>query len=81
MFSPIHTVARHTAESLSAQTVLFASMLFFQVFLGVDMGISSLMQTIMFELPNSRTKELEGTFFVLISLFSTSLTCSTRNSG
>jgi hypothetical protein len=60
------TVARHTAERISSQTVLFALMVLFQALLGIDAGISNIIQKLFLELPNSRTQELEGPFCFII---------------
>lgn len=54
-------VARHTAERISSRTVLVALMVLFQFTLGIDFGISDIVQKLLLELPNSRTQELEGT--------------------
>jgi len=55
-----HVVARHTAERISSQTVLVALMILLQFTLGIDFGISSIVQKLLLELPNSRTQELEA---------------------
>ncbi|KAF9458105.1 peptidase family M48-domain-containing protein [Collybia nuda] len=54
-----HVVARHTAERISSRTVVIG-LLFLLSTLGLDMGISDAVQTLLFELPNSRTQELEA---------------------
>lgn len=66
-FSEIgHVVARHFAERISSKTVSLALLAAMQI-LGLDWGLSSLLQTFALELPNSRTQELEGTPFPLPS--------------
>ncbi|KAG5643753.1 hypothetical protein DXG03_009688 [Asterophora parasitica] len=52
-------VARHSAERISSQTVAFILLFIAQV-LGIDMGLSNVMQSLLLELPNSRTQELEA---------------------
>ena len=52
-------VARHTAERISSQTVSFG-LLFILATLGLDMHMTSALQTYMMDLPNSRTQEREG---------------------
>ena len=52
-------VARHTAERISSATILFIAMIALQT-LGLDFGISDLATQLLFQLPNSRTQELEG---------------------
>ena len=52
-------VARHTAERLSSQTVSLG-LLFILTTLGLDMNITSALQTYLMDLPNSRTQEREG---------------------
>ncbi|KIK68794.1 hypothetical protein GYMLUDRAFT_153513 [Collybiopsis luxurians FD-317 M1] len=54
-----HVVARHTAERLSSQSVYIALGLFLAL-LGIDFGISALINKILLELPNSRTQEREA---------------------
>ncbi|KAF8057445.1 peptidase family M48-domain-containing protein [Lyophyllum atratum] len=54
-----HVVARHTAERISSQTITI-SLLFLAQLLGLDYGISNIVQNLLFELPNSRTQELEA---------------------
>ncbi|KAF9077299.1 peptidase family M48-domain-containing protein [Rhodocollybia butyracea] len=54
-----HVVARHTAERLSSQSIAIAFTIFLLA-IGVDVGLSSVMQKILLELPNSRTQEREA---------------------
>ncbi|PFH49167.1 hypothetical protein AMATHDRAFT_76345 [Amanita thiersii Skay4041] len=52
-------VARHTAERLSSQTLIFG-FFFLMDILGVDFGFSRIVQKLLHELPNSRTQEREA---------------------
>ncbi|KAF9035225.1 peptidase family M48-domain-containing protein [Panaeolus papilionaceus] len=54
-----HVVARHTAERLSSQTIAFTALILLQ-FVGLNFGLSDLIQRIVLELPNSRKQELEA---------------------
>lgn len=54
-----HVVARHIAERLSSQTISLG-ILFILSTLGIDMHLSSALQTYLLELPNSRTQEREA---------------------
>jgi len=54
-----HVVARHQAERYSSMKVLLGIATLLQ-FLGLDFGISRLVTTILLELPNGRTQELEA---------------------
>ncbi|KAG6853501.1 hypothetical protein C0991_003775 [Blastosporella zonata] len=54
-----HVVARHTAERISSQTVIY-SLLGLASFLGLDVGFTQVVQHFLLELPNSRTQELEA---------------------
>ncbi|RDB18944.1 Mitochondrial metalloendopeptidase OMA1 [Hypsizygus marmoreus] len=54
-----HVVARHTAERLSSQTVVLALVILLQT-LGLGFNTSNILQKMVFELPNSRTQELEA---------------------
>ncbi|GLB43055.1 putative peptidase family M48 [Lyophyllum shimeji] len=54
-----HVVARHTAERISSQTITISLLVVAQI-LGLDFGLSSILQRLLFELPNSRTQELEA---------------------
>lgn len=56
----VSTVARHTAERISSQTVVIGILFLFSAFFSLDFGISNMVQKLLFELPNSRTQELEG---------------------
>lgn len=53
------SVARHSAERLSAQTVAWILLVGLAVF-GIDMGMTDFFQRLFMELPNSRTQEHEG---------------------
>ncbi|KAG6908562.1 hypothetical protein DXG01_004120 [Tephrocybe rancida] len=57
--SSLAAVARHTAESISSQTITLAVLFLAQVF-GLDFGLTSLAQELIFNLPNSRKMELEA---------------------
>ncbi|KAF5378075.1 hypothetical protein D9615_007517 [Tricholomella constricta] len=54
-----HVVARHSAERISSQTITF-TLLFMAQLLGLDFGMSNAVQSLLFQLPNSRTQELEA---------------------
>ncbi|TFK59699.1 hypothetical protein BDN72DRAFT_965967 [Pluteus cervinus] len=54
-----HVVARHTAERVSSQTVVIILSLLMQS-LGFDWGLSSLINNLFLELPNSRKQEQEA---------------------
>ncbi|KAJ4497381.1 peptidase family M48-domain-containing protein [Lentinula lateritia] len=54
-----HVVARHAAERLSSQTIATALTLFLSA-LGLDFGISALLNKFLLELPNSRLQEREA---------------------
>ncbi|KAG7093373.1 hypothetical protein E1B28_007054 [Marasmius oreades] len=54
-----HVVARHSAERLSSQAVAIAFMIVLAAF-GLDLGISSLIHSLLLDLPNSRTQEREA---------------------
>ncbi|EDR14669.1 uncharacterized protein LACBIDRAFT_305531 [Laccaria bicolor S238N-H82] len=54
-----HVVARHTAERMSSQTVIWGLLFLLQI-TGLDYGLFSLFQTFLMELPNSRTQEREA---------------------
>ncbi|PPR05556.1 hypothetical protein CVT24_003295 [Panaeolus cyanescens] len=54
-----HVVARHTAERLSSQTLYFTLLLILHS-LGLNLGLSDVIQKVMWELPGSRKQELEA---------------------
>ncbi|KAF8152548.1 peptidase family M48-domain-containing protein [Crassisporium funariophilum] len=54
-----HVVARHTAERISSQTIVLGILVVLQA-LGLDLGVSQIVQKLLMELPNSRTQELEA---------------------
>jgi metalloendopeptidase OMA1, mitochondrial len=54
-----HVVARHNAERYSYLKVLFLTSILLE-FLGLDFGLARLSTTLLLDLPNSRTHELEG---------------------
>ncbi|KAJ3755129.1 peptidase family M48-domain-containing protein [Lentinula raphanica] len=54
-----HVVARHTAERLSSQSVAIALSLFLSI-LGLDLGLSTILNKLLLELPNSRLQEREA---------------------
>ncbi|KAF9482867.1 hypothetical protein BDN70DRAFT_904456 [Pholiota conissans] len=53
-------VARHTAERLSGQTIRMIVVGLLSFVLGIDVNITNTFQTLMMELPNSRTQEREA---------------------
>ncbi|KJA20647.1 hypothetical protein HYPSUDRAFT_216871 [Hypholoma sublateritium FD-334 SS-4] len=55
-----HVVARHTAERMSGMTFTWIGSLFLSFVLGIDMGITDVINTFLRELPNSRTQEREA---------------------
>lgn len=55
-----HVVARHNAERYSSVKVLLAVATVLQAAFSIDFGISQFLTTLLLELPNSRTQELEG---------------------
>lgn len=59
LFTIPFAVARHTAEKISSSTLLFVAATVFHL-LGLDLGISNLISSLVLELPNSRKQELEG---------------------
>lgn len=68
--SKLSTVARHTAERISSQTVVVGLLFLFSALFSLDLGISNMVQTLLFELPNSRTQELEGNLVDWIHMLS-----------
>ncbi|KAF9263887.1 hypothetical protein L218DRAFT_1076826 [Marasmius fiardii PR-910] len=54
-----HVVARHSAERLSSQAVAIAFMIVLAAS-GLDLGVSSLLHSLLLELPNSRMQEREA---------------------
>lgn len=56
------SVARHTAERISSETLRLIAVGLVSFVLGVDAGLTNTFQTLLLELPNSRTQEHEGTF-------------------
>lgn len=62
---------------MSSQTIMIALLVLLQT-LGFDAGISGFLQRYLFELPNSRTQELEGKVHYVIDIadYLTKSTCS-----
>ncbi|KAL0063488.1 metalloendopeptidase [Marasmius tenuissimus] len=54
-----HVVARHSAERLSSQAIAIAFMVVLAAS-GLDLGISSILHSLLLDLPNSRTQEREA---------------------
>ncbi|KAL0581801.1 metalloendopeptidase [Marasmius crinis-equi] len=54
-----HVVARHTAERVSSQAIAIAFMIVLAAS-GLDLGISHILHSLLLDLPNSRTQELEA---------------------
>ncbi|KAH7925782.1 hypothetical protein BV22DRAFT_1010518 [Leucogyrophana mollusca] len=54
-----HVVARHASERYSSSKVLLVMAFVLQSF-GLDLGLSNLINTLLLELPNSRTQEMEA---------------------
>ncbi|KAL7424718.1 metalloendopeptidase [Cryptotrichosporon argae] len=59
-----HQVARHSAERLSSMKVLFG-LSFLLESLGLDVGMTRLLLTFLYQLPNSRTNEKEADYIGL----------------
>ncbi|KAG0697831.1 peptidase family M48-domain-containing protein [Suillus ampliporus] len=55
-----HVVARHASERYSSSKVFLGIAFLLQTVLGFDFGITSLISTLLLELPNSRTQEYEA---------------------
>ncbi|KAF8970905.1 peptidase family M48-domain-containing protein [Flammula alnicola] len=55
-----HVVARHTAERMSSQTISWALLILLSTLLGANMSLTNFFQTLLLDLPNSRTQEREA---------------------
>jgi hypothetical protein len=55
------SVARHTAERISSQTIRLIVFGLVSWVIGVDAGLTNIFHSLFLELPNSRTQEHEGT--------------------
>ncbi|KAK2465041.1 hypothetical protein APHAL10511_003117 [Amanita phalloides] len=56
-----HIVARHSAERISSKTVTISILILLNL-IGIDFGISKVMNDLMLELPNSRAQEREADY-------------------
>ena len=55
-----HVVARHTAENVSSETIVFSLAVVFQSLLGLDLIFGNMISKYLLELLNSRTQEVKG---------------------
>ena len=55
-----HVVARHTAENVSSETIMFSLAVVFQSLLGLDLIFGNMISKYLLELLNSRTQEVKG---------------------
>ncbi len=58
------TVARHNSERYSSAKVFIAVAYLLEV-VGLDFGLARILTTLLLDLPNSRTQELEGSSPIL----------------
>jgi len=58
-----HVIARHTAEKVSSEKIIFTLAIVLQSLFGLDIIFGNIITKYLLELPNSRTQEVEGDFF------------------